>query len=217
MFCYLVTIWQKANHHVGDSNISISIQETGQPHSCSLCEPVSWYSASSWCWWDLSISSSVLSLASTASPVGPVLRCYHPLPFTSKLTLSLCVDISSLSCPPCFFLIPFKNPLQHCAKTHYCTINTQACKHSHTDIQIQLNAQIAQIYWGGEITWISHTINSGYGYITMWVCSVWWLSSTSLLPYCHFLLCSLSLPVYLCPCHHTGNKSCAGECVCVSC
>lgn len=99
VFCYLVTIWQKANHHVGDSNISISIQETGQPHSCSLCEPVSWYSASSWCWWDLSISSSVLSLASTASPVGPVLRCYHPPPFTSKLTLSHLSVLTSAVCP----------------------------------------------------------------------------------------------------------------------
>jgi len=45
---------------------------------------------------------------------------------------SLCVDISSMSCPLWFSLTPFENPLQHCAKTHYCPINTLACRHNHT-------------------------------------------------------------------------------------
>lgn len=122
------------------------------------------------------------------------------------LISSLCVDISSLSCPPCFSLTPFKNPLQ-CKNPLLHYQHTLICRSSHTrthkDTQAQMDTSlIPRMNETGNF--VSHIKVSIY---LKWICLYRMVSVLPSIP--HFL--SLFVPVI-----NTGGKSCAGEfCVCM--
>lgn len=172
---------------------------------------------------EFSLISGIGSLSCGSSPV-----LLPPPSSTSKQTLSHLSVLTSAVCPvlPASLWLHLKTLFT--AKTHYCTINT----HSPADTATHRNATMHIDRHKNALTHShKHAWKQRYqvemrkinlvSNMIVWVSLTWTSWSAEFgdrLPPSLSFPPFFSLPVSLCPCHHTGSESCAGECcvwVCV--